>query len=66
MLDLIHDSMRTRKGYADPVGWQSFNEALALNNTPEALIANTVRRNALRERKSRERSDNLGAYNVIS
>ena len=44
MVDLIHDSLKSRKGAKDPVGLESFIEALALNNTPDSLITNTKRR----------------------
>ena len=54
LVDLIHDSLRKRKGYKEPLGWELFNEALALNNTPESLITNTARRNAMRELKSKD------------
>ena len=51
LVDLIHDSLRSRKGFKDPVGWKTFTEPLALNNTPESLITNTKRRDTMRESK---------------
>ncbi len=55
LVDLIQDSLRSRKGFKDPVGWKTFNEALAMNNTPELLITNTKRRDAMRDRKQPEK-----------
>ena len=54
LVDLIYDTMKSRKGYENPTGWRSFSDALALTNTPESLITNAVRRAALRERKPAE------------
>ena len=58
VVDLIYDSMKSRKGYENPTGWRSFSDALALTNTPESLITNAVRRAALRERKPTESGGN--------
>ena len=52
MVDLIHDSLKARKGSKDPVGLEPFMEALILNETPDALITNVKRRRALKESTS--------------
>jgi hypothetical protein len=62
MVDLLHDSLRNRKGYKSPIGWEAFNEALALNNTPETLVSNTSRRDALREQKYKDRAEIYPSY----
>ena len=56
MVDLIHDSLKSRKGAKDPVGLEPFIEALALNNTPDSLITNTKRRRLMKEGDRREKT----------
>ena len=57
LIDLIYDTLKSRQGYEDPVGWQAFSQALALTNTPEAMIGNEATRSALRKRKTGESDD---------
>ena len=51
MLDLIQDSLRSRKEFGDPTGVSKFLEGLAMMNTPESLIKNISRRRILRQVK---------------
>ena len=51
MLDLIQDSLRSRKEFGDPTGVSKFMEGLAMMNTPESLIKNISRRRILRQVK---------------
>lgn len=57
LIDLIYDTLKSRQGYENPVGWGAFNQALALINTPESLVGNVTRRLALRKRKAGESDD---------
>jgi hypothetical protein len=42
IVDLINDMMRHRKSF-EPVGWQSFAEALCESNVPQVLVGNHER-----------------------
>ncbi len=44
LVDLINDALRKRKNF-NPKGWEKFNKALAVLNTPQDLIGNVDRWN---------------------
>ncbi len=44
LVDLINDALRKRKNF-NPKGWEKFNKALAVLNTPKDLIGNVDRWN---------------------
>ena len=48
--DLVNDVLRKRKSARDPLGWQTFAEALQNINVPQDLIGNPSRRNYVKTR----------------